>query len=66
MESRAVTPSVEGPSAWRGIQQEVWLGLQMKEGKEGWRSSFSQLPHGVGGEIIDQERGIGKRWGLVI
>lgn len=32
-------PRWKGPSAWRGNQREAWIGLQMKEGKEGWRNS---------------------------
>jgi len=53
-------------AGWGGNQQEAWIGLQMKEGKKGWRSFFSQLPCDVGVEIIDQERGIARRWGLAI
>ena len=66
MESRAMTRLLEGAKYLEGNQQEAWTGLQMKQGKEGWKSSFSQLPCDVGGKIIDQERGIGKRWGLGI
>lgn len=40
---RPSLPQWEGPSAWRGIQQEVWLGLARDgegEGKEGVEEFF--------------------------